>query len=132
MESRDRMRTHPEERFAGTQHQFDLDTVATRLRHEQRAGVPGHRQETLYKHGATTLAFFIFAANTRLRQHRASGTVIIHLLKGHITVMADGQQNDLTPGGIVVLASGVPHDVVADEESEMLLTVHLDSTNPVQ
>ena len=129
-EEAQRMRQHPTERFAGPQHQFDLEAAAARLRQEVRSGTAGHRQESLYKHGSTTLALFIFGPQRRLPPHRTNGTVIIHVLKGRMTVTAGGRPHDLGPGGVLVMAAGVEHDVAAHEESEMLLTVHLDARPP--
>jgi len=123
-----RLRQHPESRFAASQHPFDLDEVAARLKQEIQAGEAGHRQETLYKHGATSVSLFLFGHLTRLAAHRAKGVVTIHVLKGHLQVMAEGNAHDLHAGHLLVLAPGVEHDVVAREESQMLLTVCLDAS----
>lgn len=121
----ERLRPHPEPRFAGAQHAFDLDEVAAKLRQELHAGEAGHRQETLYKLGPTSVSLFHFGNLTRLAPHRAKGVVTIQVLKGHLQVTAEGQAHDLRAGHLLVLAPGVEHDVVAREESQMLLTVHL-------
>src|SRR5665213_2513183 len=128
----ERLRQHPTPRFAAPQHQYDLSEVVTKLRQEFEAGQAGHRQETLYKRGPTTVALFLFGHLTRLAPHRTKGVVTIHLLKGHLQVTAEGQVHDLHAGHPVVLAPGVEHDLVALEESQMLLTVHLDviAANP--
>lgn len=124
----ERLRQHPAERFAAPQHQYDLNEVATRLGGEFEAGQAGHRQETLYKRGPTTMALFLFGHLTRLPAHRTRGVVIIQVLEGHIQVTADGQAHDLHAGHLLVLAPGVEHDVLAREASRMLLTVHLDAS----
>ena len=121
-----RMRQHPTERFAEPVHEYDLHSVATHLRQEVPSGTTGHRQESLYKHGSTSVALFTFDANKGLPPHRTKGTVTIHVLKGRLSVTAGGQLHNLGPGGLLVMAAGVEHDVAAMEESEMLLTVHLD------
>lgn len=128
----ERLRQHPESRFAAPQHPFDLGEVAAKLKQEVQAGEAGHRQETLYKHGATSVSLFLFDHLTRLAPHRAKGVVTIHVLKGHLQVTAEGLAHDLGAGHLLVLAPGVEHDVVAREESQMLLTVHLDmsAANP--
>lgn len=120
-----RLRQHPEPRFAAPQHVFDLDQVAARLQQELRAGQAGHRQETLYKHGRTTVSLFRFGHLTRLARHRANGIVTIQVLKGRLQINAEDQAHDLPAGRLLVLAPDVEHDVVAREESQMLLTVHL-------
>lgn len=125
-EKSDRLRTHPATRFAETQRQFDLGEVAGKLKGEPQAGEGGHRQETLYRHGRMSVALFVFDRLTRLASHRTKGVVQIQVLKGHLRVTADGTPHDLHAGGLLVLAPGIEHDVVAQQESHMLLTVHLD------
>lgn len=122
----ERPRQRPEERFAGPQHRFDLNAVAAQLRQESRTGTTGHRQESLYKDGPTTLALFLFDAGARLAPHRTKGTVIIQAVKGRLTVTAQGIANELPAGSVLVLKPGVEHEVLAHEASEMLLTVQLD------
>jgi quercetin dioxygenase-like cupin family protein len=124
----ERLRQHPELRFAAPQHAFNLDEVAARLKQELQAGEAGHRQEMLYKRGPTSVSLFLFGNLTRLAPHRAKGVVTIHVLSGHLRVMAEGQPHDLHAGHLLVLAPGVEHDVVARKESQMLLTVHLDGS----
>jgi quercetin dioxygenase-like cupin family protein len=129
-EKTERPRQHPEARFAGPQHEFDLDAVATGLKAELGAGEGGHRQETLYKRGALSVALFLFGHLARLKPHRAKGLVTIHVIKGHLQVSAEGRVHDLHAGHLLVLAPLVEHEVVAKEESQMLLTVCLDAANP--
>ena len=123
----ERSRSQVEKPFSWPQQQFDLNKVTARLKDgfESRAG---HRQEALYKRGRTTMALYLFAHLARLPPHRAKGEVIIQVLDGRIEVSADGNDHDLRAGQLLVLASGVEHDVVAKEESRMLLIVHLDAT----
>ena len=126
----ERLRRHPTLRFAGAQHQFNLDEVAIKLERELEAGESGHRQESLYKRGSTSVSLFLFGHFTRMAPHRVKGAVTIHVLKGHLQVTAEDSAHDLRAGDLLVLASGVEHGVVAREESRMLLTVNLD-TAPV-
>ena len=125
VEKSDRLREHPDQRFAAPQHQFDLAAVAARLGQELEAGEAGHRQEMLYKNGPTSMSLFLFGHLSRLPPHRTKGVVIIQVLKGHLRVMAEGQSHDLRAGSVLILAKGIQHDVVAQQESEMLLTVSL-------
>ena len=124
----ERLRQHPTPRFAAPQHLYNLDEVTAKLRQELEAGQAGHRQETLYKHGSTTVALFLFGHLTGLPLHRAKGVVVIQVLEGHIRITSEARVHDLHTGHLLVLAPGVEHDVVAREESRMLLTVHLDAS----
>src|SRR2546421_12590218 len=123
---RERLRQHPAQRFAGPQHQFDLSAAAAKLRQEHEAGQAGHRQQSLYKHGPTSVSLFLFGRLTRLSPHRTKGIVMIHVLRGHLQVTADGEAHDLRAGNLLVLAPEVQHGIVAYEESQMLLTVTLE------
>jgi len=118
-----RLREEPEVRFAAPQHAFDLDAVASALGRESQAGEGGHRQKTLYKRGSTTIALFMFGHLTRLPPNRAPGVVMIQVLKGHLQICAERETHVLRAGS----APGVEHNLVAYEESQVLVTVHLDS-----
>ena len=124
----ERLRQHPEPRFAAPWHQFNLDEVAAKLKLEFNAGEAGHRQETLYKRGPTSVSLFLFSRLTHLPPHRVNGVVTIHVLKGRLEVTAEGQAHDLQAGTLLVLAPDVQHDVEAREESQMLLTVNLETS----
>jgi quercetin dioxygenase-like cupin family protein len=124
----ERLRQHPEGRFALPQVEIDLNATAARLRSEPRAGEAGHRQETLYKDGGLTVALFVFQRFTGLPEHRAAGTVNMHVLRGRIKITAEGQVHELGAGQMLIVAPGLKHAVAAQEESEMLVTVRL--TNP--
>jgi quercetin dioxygenase-like cupin family protein len=123
----DRLRPHPTERFSAPQQLIDLRAAAADLAREAAAAPQRHRQKTLIRYGHTTVALFHFAQGATMPDHRANGTVTIHVLEGRIAVRTADQQHALSAGQILVLAPGVTHDLHADQESHMLLTVHLES-----
>ena len=90
----------------------------------------GRRQKTLYRHGQSSLALFLFEQGSELREHRTNGTVFIQVLQGRLTVGAAGQRHDLPAGHVLVMSPGVPHDLFAEEATRMLLTVSLQPTAP--
>ncbi len=119
-----RLRQHPRERFAAPQLQVDLEKVIAKLRTEPQAGEHGHRQETLYHRGGYTIALFAFDRFTGLPEHKANGVVNIHVLRGRMKITAAGQVHELRAGQMLILAPGMAHSVAAEEEGEMLVTVH--------
>ena len=121
----DRLRQHPEARFAPPRVQIDLNAAVARLRSEPRAGEGGHRQETLYNAGGLTIALFVFQRFTGLPEHRAAGTVNMHVLRGRVKITAEGEVHELGSGQMLIVAPGLKHSVAAQEESEMLVTVRL-------
>ena len=123
--NQDRLRPHPEERFAAAQIDIDLSTIVARLRSEPHAGERGHRQQTLYRGAGATIALFVFDRFTHLPEHKAAGVVNMHVLRGRLKITAGDQVHELRNGQMLILAPGIPHSVAAEEESELLLTVHL-------
>ena len=121
----DRTRTHPDERFAPPAQAFDLDAAVAELARETTTPHAGHRQKTLYRHGGSTLALFVFQGGAELPEHRTNGTVFIQVLRGRLTVHAAGERHDLAAGRVLVLSPGVPHDLRAEVLTHMLLTVSL-------
>ncbi len=128
----DRMRKHPEERFEAPQHLYDLDEVTKALRAEPLPTSRNHRQKTIYKGGdpttgPVTVALFVFDKGAAMPRHIAQGVVTIHVIEGQIRILAEGQEHQLQAQQILVLAPGVAHDVLAESDARMLLTVCLDA-----
>ena len=123
-----RLRPHPQGRFAAPQLQIDLQEVIARLRSEPHAGERGHRQETLYHHSGYTIALFAFERFTGLSEHKANGIVSIHVLRGCMKITAADQVHELRAGQMLILEPRMEHAVAAEEEGELLVTVHLTAT----
>jgi quercetin dioxygenase-like cupin family protein len=124
-EDADRTRAHPAERFAPPAQAFDLAAAAAELAAEATTSARRDRQKTLYRHGQSSLALFLFEAGSELREHRTNGTVFIQVLRGRLTVGASDQRHDLRAGQVLVMSPGFPHDLYAVELTHMLLTVSL-------
>jgi quercetin dioxygenase-like cupin family protein len=116
-------RRPPRERFAGTEHVFNLRDIAAGLRNEHAPDRDGHRQMTIYHKMPVTLVLFDFEAGARLKDHQADAQVTILALTGLLEVSTPSQTQRLPEGSLLVLDPGVRHDVFASENSQMLLTV---------
>ncbi len=125
-DEQERLRQRPSERFAGSEHLFDLDAEAAKLRAEPGGARDGHRQISLFRKGGVTLVLFDFEAGGLLRDHAADGYVTVHALSGEIEMTTDDRSYSMPAGSVLVLQPGVRHDVRAIEASEVLLTVRLD------
>jgi quercetin dioxygenase-like cupin family protein len=121
----DRLRPHPEARFAPPHVTIDLNATVAHLLAEPRTGEAGHRQQTLYKDGGLTVALFVFERFTGLPEHRANGTVNMHVLHGHLKITLEDHVEELGTGQMLILAPGIKHAVAAQQESELLVTVRL-------
>ncbi len=121
----DDQRLRPSERFAGSQHVFDLAAVAESLRREADTPRDGHRQITLFHEGGMTAVLFDFEAGGRLVRHEADGLVTIQTIAGMVDVSTPQTTHELPAGSLLVLEPGIVHDVVAGVPSQVLLIVHL-------
>lgn len=126
MNTDDRRRTPPRERFEGSEHLFDLGTESARLRDEPGEARDGHRQITLFRGGGVSIVLFDFEADGWLRDHAADGYVTVYVLSGEIRMATDTQEHRMPAGSLLVLRPGIRHDVRAEVASQMLLTVRLD------
>jgi quercetin dioxygenase-like cupin family protein len=119
-----RRRPRPSDRFAGTEHALDVRAALRALRAEAGPSANGHRQITLVHQGPVRLVLFAFAAGGRMPEHSAPGWVTIQVLRGALRVRTPDALHALAEGQILALAPDVPHDVAADEETDMLLGVY--------
>lgn len=129
----DRQRDHPKNRFSAAQHHYDLGAVARTLTSDATLSGHGHRQETLYKgsdlnKGPTTVALFTFDKGAHFPRHVAQGVVTMHVVLGHMRVLSNGQAFQLKANHVLVLRPGVEHELFAEMDSQMLLTVCLEPT----
>jgi quercetin dioxygenase-like cupin family protein len=111
------------DRFAPSELLLDLNESARLLLEELHEGQHGHRQIALYKANHTTIALFVFEAGGHMPRHQTRGTVLVQVLAGKLKVTAPEGAHIVGAGQVLVLAPNVPHDVVAEEPSQMLLTV---------
>lgn len=121
-----RLRTPPQQRFAGQHHTFDLHAELQKLRAETHRSPSGHRQITLLHHGPISQVLFAFGAGGEMPRHSAHGWVSIHVLEGQLTVALGDHSHQLGAGSLLLIDPDVPHSVRAEGDSAMLLTVHLE------
>ena len=69
------------------------------------------------------VVLFSFDAGQVLTEHTAALPVLLQVLYGHLRISADGCSVDLRPGGLVHLATRVPHTVEAVTASRLQLTM---------
>ena len=121
----DRVRVAPADRLAPPFDSFNLRAVAEELHREPGRPGHGHRQKVLARHGGATIALYVFEPGASLVPHSAAGTVSIQCIDGELALTANGTEQHLSPGELLVMAPHVRHSVRAVQRSIMLLTVAL-------
>lgn len=131
-EPRDRHSGSPSGSSAPDQHahtlaapvlRFDLLAEADQLRHHQSYldGNPAGR--TLVKEPDLRIVLMALKAGARLEEHQASGPISVQAQRGRIRLRMAGDSVELTPGTLLMLEPGIPHEVDAIEDAVFLLTI---------
>jgi len=58
-----------------------------------------------------------------MKEHKAPFPILIHVLDGEINFTAAGEKSLLKKGSIVTLEGNVPHDLTANQDSVVRLTL---------
>ena len=117
----DGRRPHPQP-LAAPYLEFDLAGELAQLRRE--AGwQSGHNAKTLVKYDRLRVVLIALQAGATIPGHHTDGQISIQTVSGHIQVRAHGRHFDLRQGGLLALDRNLPHDVVALDDSAVLLTI---------
>jgi quercetin dioxygenase-like cupin family protein len=94
------------------------------LLHQGESWQRGDRNaKTLANKPSMRVILTVLKAGARLHRHQTSAPITIHVLRGHLRVLASDESIDCPPGHLVMLEAGVPHEVEAIDEAAFLLTV---------
>lgn len=74
-----------------------------------------------------------FKKGQTMKEHKTAYPIAVHLLKGAIEFGVEGQKHQLKEGDILTLEGNIPHDLLAQEESIVRLTLSkLDTVERVE
>ena len=106
--------------LAGRVMPFDLAAESARLDIGRQAR---HTARTLARLDSMRLTLMKLEAGSTIPEHQTSHHVSIHVLSGHVVLHVEGLPVDMPTGHMLVIQRGVAHDIVAKEDSSVLLTV---------
>lgn len=109
--------------LAGPMLTFDIEQQLAELRHEESYRRTGRAGRTLAKSGRMRLVLVAMDAGNVIGTHQADSPMTIHVLAGRIRYRAGDELNDLRRGQILFFGPGDAHDIRAEEESALLLTI---------
>jgi len=102
---------------------FELANVAHELRAEVAYVREGHTARTLIRAADLRVIVVALQAGKSMSEHHANVTASVQVLSGHIRLQLPDRAVELTAGELLVLGSGLSHDVHAQTESAFLLTL---------
>lgn len=82
-----------------------------------------HAAETVVKEPGLRVVLIALKDGGRLREHRAHSSLTVQALEGLVHFTAADRTVDLTPGRLLAVGAGVPHQLEAVGESAVLLTM---------
>lgn len=101
---------------------FNLEAEINRLRGEE-GWQAGRDSKTLVKHPDFRVVLTVLKSGARLHNHRAPGSISIHVLSGRIRMQIEDKVIELPASALLALERAMPHDVEALEDSAFLLTI---------
>ena len=85
--------------------------------------LPGEHAKAIVKTNEMELARLVFPAGSEFPDHKVSGPVVVHCIKGEIEFTAMGVSRILKPGQLVYLMPDEPHSIRAISDAVVLLTI---------
>jgi quercetin dioxygenase-like cupin family protein len=83
----------------------------------------GRSSKTLVKYPDLHIVLILMKADSQMSEHHVDAHISIHLLQGRLRIQLPDQRVELSAGELFALDYGIPHDVVAMEESAFLITI---------
>ncbi|MEZ5184957.1 MAG: cupin domain-containing protein [Candidatus Nanopelagicales bacterium] len=105
--------------MADEQRMTHVDDLAALIEVNEAATV----SRTVMRAEGARLVLFSFDTGEELSEHTAAMPVLLWVLGGRLTVTAGGETVALGPGGIVHLPTRMPHAIVAQEPTRMMLVM---------
>lgn len=102
---------------------FDLEQHLLELRQDESYHRSGRAGRTLAKSGRLRITLIAMAAGNAIGTHQADSPLTVQVLRGHIRFRTNGEQQDLRQGQLLFFGPGDAHDIRAEEESALLLTL---------
>lgn len=100
--------------------QLDLAAHAAELLREARGG---HTARTLARQGPLRVVLIALAKGARIPEHRAAAPITVQALFGKVRFTVADRTAVLSAGRALVVAGGLVHDLEAEEDSAVLLTL---------
>jgi quercetin dioxygenase-like cupin family protein len=114
---------HPVLGLSGSFLQFDLAAESEQLRQEAAWKSTSRNAKTLVKYPDLRVVLIVMRSGTHMEGHKTDESISIQSLTGRLRLHLPEQVVELSAGGLLTLATALPHDVEALEDCAFLLTI---------
>ena len=112
-----------------TLNRHDLAGQLARLRSEAPIRAHGRDSLTVVRGPGFTLLLVALAAGSGLPDHTAPGPISVLVLDGRVAFTSQGERLELGPHELVTLPARTAHEVMALEDSAILITIAVPITH---
>jgi quercetin dioxygenase-like cupin family protein len=102
---------------------MDLPTFQKQIKQKQTWKNKDRHAITIFKNKVTRLVLVALQAEAELKTHRAVHLISLQVLEGTLKIGTEQEFTHLGAGQIIVFPVGIPHSLLAREESVFLLTL---------
>ncbi len=102
---------------------YDLRGQISELRASSQYRTTKHAARTLFKRPEASVVLVVLAQGEALNEHRVDRPVLVQTLEGRIEMRSAGRTEEHSAGGLQMLDTSVVHDVVAREDSAILIMI---------
>jgi quercetin dioxygenase-like cupin family protein len=81
------------------------------------------RTTTLLRESGLPAVLFHLKAGEELPKHHTRGGITVQSLAGQSILLAGDERVEMTPALLISLAPGIPHRVIAQEDTLLLVTI---------
>ncbi len=102
---------------------IDLPFFIAQLREEEAWKKNDRNAITVFKSFFKRIVLIALHKGAEITRHKAAGMISVQVLEGEMLFITDEQTITLSAGQMLVLHEGIPHSVLAKEETVFLLTL---------
>ena len=102
---------------------IDLPLFIKRIKQESTWKDSDRNAVTVFKTNGMRLVLVALHAGAELKTHTVDGIISVQVIDGKMKFNADNRSVDLSTGQMLALHKGIPHSVLAIEETIFLLTL---------
>lgn len=104
---------------------MDLFSLKTQIKEEESYKNSDRNAITIFKSEGMRIVLVALQKGAEMKTHKAPGIISVQVLEGYISFKTDQKTAERTIGQMLVLHAGIPHSVIAKEESVFLLTISM-------
>jgi quercetin dioxygenase-like cupin family protein len=102
---------------------IDLPSFAKQIKQESTWKDTDRNAITVFKTNGMRLVLIALHAGAEMKTHTADGIISVHVMDGRMKFNADNRSIELNTGQMLALHKGIPHSILAIEETVFLLTL---------